>query len=183
MRRSARSSASCCVNTARPLIFSTGLPPPVVQAAEAALELLESEPERVAQLQSNAELLRAALSDEGLELDAGRTQIVPVPIGDPERAVAACSRALADGVYAQAIRPPTVPEGTSRLRLTVMATHEPAELRRAAEIIANAVRAVDVDGEWSIDIPEPEGEPEVYRVDADRDPPARSLGAAGRRQS
>ncbi|HKJ36970.1 MAG TPA: 8-amino-7-oxononanoate synthase [Solirubrobacterales bacterium] len=157
------------VNRARPLIFSTGLPPAVAAAAEAALGIIEREPHRVEQLRENGETLRSALAAEGLEGIAGEgadpgTQIIPLVIGDPERAVAACARALEQGVYAQAIRPPTVPEGTSRLRMTVMASHEPEDLRRAASVIAAAVRAVAADGEYSIEIPEPEGEPEVYRV-------------------
>ncbi len=130
------------INTARPLIFSTGLPPAVIIAAEAALDLVESEPARIERLSVNAEALRAALVAEGLETGPSGTQIIPVMVGDPQRAVAACAKALERGVYAQAIRPPTVPEGTSRLRLTVMATHEPAELRRAARVIAEALREV-----------------------------------------
>jgi glycine C-acetyltransferase/8-amino-7-oxononanoate synthase len=69
------------------------------------------------------------------------TPIVPVVVGGAEAAVAASDRALADGVFAQAIRPPTVPDGSSRLRLAVMATHTKSELRDAARTIAAAVRA------------------------------------------
>lgn len=140
------------VNSARPLIFSTGLPPACAAAAGAALDVIDSEPERVAAVQENAAVLRKGLRDEGLEVGEARTQIIPVTIGDPARAVAACARALDDGVFAQAIRPPTVPEGTSRLRLTVMATHRPAELRAAAQTIANAVRAVSADGDYAIEL-------------------------------
>jgi 8-amino-7-oxononanoate synthase len=152
------------VNTARPLIFSTGLPPATAAAAEAALDVIEAEPERIARLQSNAAVLRAGLRAEGLDIPETGTQIIPVTLGDPERALAASCRALDRGVYAQAIRPPTVPEGTSRLRMTVMASHEPAELRQAAAVIGEAVRGAAAGGPGAIDIPEPEGEPEVFRV-------------------
>jgi glycine C-acetyltransferase/8-amino-7-oxononanoate synthase len=145
------------VNTARPMIFSTGLPPAVAAAAEAALGILEAEPARVAALQSNAELLRTELEGHGLDTNPSSSQIVPVRIGAPERALGACHRLLDAGVFAQAIRPPTVPDGTSRLRLTAMATHRPAELRAAAECVAEAVAAVSADGDWSIDLPEPPG--------------------------
>ncbi|MCB0876252.1 MAG: 8-amino-7-oxononanoate synthase, partial [Solirubrobacterales bacterium] len=152
------------VNTARPFIFSTGLPPAVVAAADAALAILESEPERIARLRENASTLRAALSASGLEPGGAGAQIMPLRIGDPDRAIAVCRRALDAGVYAQAIRPPTVPEGTSRLRLTVVAGHEPEQLVEAAGIIAAAVRAVSADGDWSIDLPDPEpGELRVER--------------------
>ena len=127
------------VNTARPAIFSTGLPPAGVAAAEAALSVLEDEPGLVDRLASNAAVLREALLAEGLALEPGSSQIIPVGIGAAERATAASERALSEGVFAQAIRPPTVPEGTSRLRLTVMASHEPDELRAAAAVIAAAI--------------------------------------------
>ena len=166
------------VNCARPLIFSTGLPPAAAAAAIAALEIVEREPERIERLRANSALLRSALVAEGLEESHSRTQIVPVLVGDPARAVAACARALEQGVYAQAIRPPTVPDGTSRLRLTVLASHEPDELRRAAAVLAAAVRAVGADGEWSIEIPEPEGEPEIRR--AGRSADLDSVPRAGR---
>jgi 8-amino-7-oxononanoate synthase len=133
--------AELLVNTARSLIFSTALPPPSLAAALAALDLLEEEPGRVAALQSNAAVLRAELAREGVGPGASRTQIVPLVVGDAARAVAVCEAALAGGVFAQAIRPPTVPEGTSRLRLAVMATHSEADLRAAAATLAQALRA------------------------------------------
>jgi 8-amino-7-oxononanoate synthase len=158
------------VNRARSVVFSTGLPPAVVRAAETALELVDSEPERIERLRRNAETLRQALADEGMPVDS-ETQILPLQLGDPSRAVAASGRALDAGVYVQAIRPPTVPVGGSRLRMTVMASHEPAELRAAATVIADATRAVAADSEWAIDIPEPAGEPVIYRVEDRRPEP------------
>ncbi len=119
------------LNTARPFIFSTAPPPPIVAAALAALELLESHPHRVARLQSNSAALREELAGEGLEV-GGETQIVPIVVGDAERTMELCELALGHGIFAQGIRPPTVPEGSSRLRLTVMASHREGELRRAA---------------------------------------------------
>jgi glycine C-acetyltransferase/8-amino-7-oxononanoate synthase len=133
--------AELLVNTARSLIFSTALPPPSLAAALAALEVLEEEPERVAALQANAAALRAELAHEGVDAGASRTQIVPLVVGDAAHAVRVCEAALEGGVFAQAIRPPTVPEGTSRLRLAVMATHADADLRAAARTLAQALRA------------------------------------------
>jgi glycine C-acetyltransferase/8-amino-7-oxononanoate synthase len=129
------------VNVSRPLIFSTAPPPPAVAAALAALELLQREPERVQALRANARLLRAALGAQGLEVPDGPTPIVPLLVGDAARASDCCEQALGRGVFAQAIRPPTVPPGTSRLRLTVMATHTPEELGEAARAIGAAARA------------------------------------------
>jgi glycine C-acetyltransferase/8-amino-7-oxononanoate synthase len=132
---------SYLLNKARPFIFSTALPPGVVAGALAALELLVERPKRVERLAANAEALRAALAEEGVEVGPSRTQIVPVVLGEPERAMSVCESALANGVFAQAIRPPTVPEGTSRLRMTAIATHKVEDLRRAAKIVGAAVRA------------------------------------------
>jgi 8-amino-7-oxononanoate synthase len=130
------------VNRARPFIFSTAPPPPVVGAARAALGVLEAEPERVDRLIANARVLREALAAEGLAAGASTTQIVPIEIGEAEPTMALCERALERGVFAQGIRPPTVPEGSSRLRFTVMATHEPAELRAAAHQVGEAAREI-----------------------------------------
>jgi glycine C-acetyltransferase/8-amino-7-oxononanoate synthase len=132
------------VNTARPFIFSTAPPPATAEAALAALGLLESGPRRVERLRSNAAALREALVAEGLSAGGSQTQIVPVPVGDAEPAMALCERVLEGGVFAQGIRPPTVPEGSSRLRLTVMATHRKQELREAAGVLGAAARELGV---------------------------------------
>jgi 8-amino-7-oxononanoate synthase len=128
------------VNTARSFIFSTAPPPPAAAAALAALELLESDPHRVERLRSNATLLRAALAEEGLAAGGSETQIVPVRIGEAAPTMELCERALERGVFAQGIRPPTVPESSSRLRFTVMATHRAGELRRAAKLVGAVAR-------------------------------------------
>jgi 8-amino-7-oxononanoate synthase len=128
------------VNSARPFIFSTAPPPPAVAAASAALELLEERPKRVEKLRANAAALRSGLREQGLEPAGSETQIVPLVIGEADDAMALCERLLEDGLFAQAIRPPTVPPGTCRLRLTVMATHAIADLRRAARSIGAAAR-------------------------------------------
>jgi 8-amino-7-oxononanoate synthase len=130
------------VNRARPFIFSTAPPPPAVGAARAALGVLEAEPERVERLAANARALREALGAEGLIAGASTTQIVPIMVGEAEPTMDLCERALERGVFAQGIRPPTVPEGSSRLRFTVMATHEPEELRQAAHEVGEAAREI-----------------------------------------
>ncbi len=128
------------INTARPFIFSTAPPPPVVAAALAALELLESNPQRAERLRSNAAVLREALVEEGLAVGGSGTQIVPVEVGGAAATMELSERVLERGVFAQGIRPPTVPEGSSRLRFTVMATHRSGELRQAAKLVGAAAR-------------------------------------------
>jgi 8-amino-7-oxononanoate synthase len=132
--------AELLVNAARPFIYSTAPPPPSVGAALAALTVLRERPGIVEQLRRNGAVLREALGAHGLDLGGSRTQIVPVVVGDARRAMALSEHALERGVFAQAIRPPTVPEGTSRLRLAVMATHSADELRDAARVIGHSAR-------------------------------------------
>ena len=148
------------LNTARTFVFSTALPPPAAAGALAALDLLETRPELVTRLRANSAALRGALADEGFDVAGSRTQIMPVVLGDPEGTVEACERALERGVFAQAIRPPTVPPMTSRLRLAVMASHRASELRAAARVLAESVRAAGFEPEARV-VQEPGGEFEV----------------------
>jgi len=128
------------VNRARPFVFSTALPPASIGAAAAALEVLEGEPQRVEVLQANAAVLRAQLAAEGFASEGSETQIVPLEVGDADRTMELCELLLERGVFAQGIRPPTVPEGSSRLRFTVMATHTASELQNAAKLVGEATR-------------------------------------------
>jgi len=132
------------INTARPFIFSTAPPPSAAAAALAALELLDSHPHQVERLQANAAALRAALADEGLAVGGSETQIVPIEIGDAAPTMELSERVLERGVFAQGIRPPTVPEGSSRLRFTTMATHRRGELQRAAKLVGAAARELGI---------------------------------------
>jgi glycine C-acetyltransferase/8-amino-7-oxononanoate synthase len=135
-----RETTDYLLNTARSFVFSTALPPPVAAAGLAALELLESQPERVTHLAANADALRKALNGEGLGVGDSETQIVPVAVGEAAATMALSELLLERGVFAQGIRPPTVPEGSSRLRFTVMSTHRREELEHAARVIAAAAR-------------------------------------------
>jgi glycine C-acetyltransferase len=131
-------TARYLVNSARSLVFATAPPPVAVAAAMAALELLEEQPRRVERLQDNADALRDELAREGFEVAGSSTQIIPLVVGSPELAMRITEEALEEGVFAHAIRPPTVPDGTSRLRLAVMASHTRDELRAAARVLARA---------------------------------------------
>jgi 8-amino-7-oxononanoate synthase len=160
------------VNAARTFIFSTALPPPAVAAALAALDLLQERPQRVERLAANAAVLRRALEREGFDVTASATHIVPLVVGDAGLAGAVCDAAIQRGVFAQAIRPPTVPAMTSRLRLSVMATHRDAELIRAAQTLGAAARGLGFDPRATVEeLPAPDPTPAIA---------SRSLtGAAG----
>jgi glycine C-acetyltransferase/8-amino-7-oxononanoate synthase len=133
------------VNTSRPLIFSTAPPPPAVAGALAALDLLQERPERVQRLHSNARALRRALRSEGFPVAESDMQIVPLIVGEERACMRVCQEAIEGGVFAQGIRPPTVPARTSRLRLTAMASHTTSELEMAATVLAEAARRAGVE--------------------------------------
>jgi 8-amino-7-oxononanoate synthase len=139
-----RETIDYLLNTARSFVFSTALPPSVAAAGLAALELLESQPERVERLSANARTLRHALIAEGLAVGNSETQIVPVAVGEAEATMQLSERILEGGAFAQGIRPPTVPKGSSRLRFTVMSTHRREELERAAKLVGNAARELGI---------------------------------------
>jgi glycine C-acetyltransferase/8-amino-7-oxononanoate synthase len=152
------------INRARSLIFSTAPGPPAVAGALAALELLQERPHRVARLRANARVLRSALAGEGFPVAEGEMHIIPLVVGEERAAMGLCQQAIELGVFAQAIRPPTVPAGTSRLRLTAMASHTPTELRMAAEIFAEAAHRRGLKPEDFIS-PAPEPAPEIEEVE------------------
>jgi glycine C-acetyltransferase/8-amino-7-oxononanoate synthase len=139
-----REIAELLVNSARSLIFSTAPSPPAVAAAQAALELLVEQPRRPEKLQAAAATLRRELAAAGVPTADGRTQIIPVIVGDAEETVRLSEALLVRGAFAQAIRPPTVPAGSSRLRLTVMTSHTASELRAAAAALGAAASELGV---------------------------------------
>jgi len=139
-----RETTDYLLNTARSFVFSTALPPSVAAAGLAGLEVLESQPERVSRLTANARTLRDAFAYEGLPVGGSETQIVPIQVGDARTTMELCERVLERGVFAQGIRPPTVPEGSSRLRFTVMSTHRREELERAAKLVGSVARELDL---------------------------------------
>ena len=125
------------VNSARPFIFTTALPPPVVAAAGAALRIVEQEPERRAALRANARHLRDGLKALGRVVPGDdECHIIPVIIGDAAETMRTAEHLLARGVFARGIRPPTVPAGTSRIRATVMATHSRTDLDQSIAAFA-----------------------------------------------
>ena len=130
------------INKARGFIFTTGLPPATIAAANAALDVMHSSPELRQRLFSHAEHLKTALINLGYTLLPSETQILPVVLGNPKRATSIAEALLAEGVFAPAIRPPAVPPDTSRLRLTPMATHTEAEIQQAIGAFATVSQTV-----------------------------------------
>jgi len=130
------------INRARPFVFTTGLPPAAAAAAHAAIDITEREPERRAGLLARARRLGQRLRETGASVPHVESQILPIIVGSAAQAVAVARELLERGVYVAAIRPPTVPEGTSRLRVSLMATHTNEHVERAAEAIVGALDTV-----------------------------------------
>lgn len=134
------------VNRARSFIFSTSLPPAVLAASLAALELVRSPEGRELRerLSANTSLFKRLLNDAGFSTGNATTQIVPIMCGDAEVTMRFSEQLLENGIFVQGIRPPTVPAGACRLRCTVMATHTQEELTWAAERITVVARRLGV---------------------------------------
>lgn len=126
------------VNRARSFIFTTALPPANVAAALEALQIVEEEPERRQRLRENFSFLQRSLNEMGFNTLESETQIIPIMIGPPETAVAMARYLFDENIFIQAIRPPTVPEGSSRLRITVTATHTVEDLKQALDVLEKA---------------------------------------------
>lgn len=116
---------------ARTLIYSTGLPPAAAGAALAALDIIEGDPARVGR-----PVERARLFTDRLGLAPARSPIVPIILGDAGRALAASERLAAAGYLVTAIRPPTVPQETARLRFAFTAAHQPEDVAAVADLVA-----------------------------------------------
>ncbi len=124
------------INKARSFIYSTALPPAVLGASLAALELLSEEPGRVARLRSLTDYFRQGLRRLEIAVSDDPTPIVPVVVGDPQRTMALSAWFLERGVFIQGIRPPTVAPGQSLLRVTISADLEYSDLDRVLELFA-----------------------------------------------
>lgn len=111
------------LNNARSFIFQTALSPSAIEAAREGISIIQNEPERRKQLLKNAQYLRLKLEESGFVMKEGETPIISLIIGGSHEAMQFSAKLLDEGVFIPAIRPPTVPKGSSRLRITVMATH------------------------------------------------------------
>ncbi|QLH78613.1 8-amino-7-oxononanoate synthase [Halosimplex rubrum] len=128
------------LNAARSFVFSTGLAPPAVGAARESLRIAR-ETDRAERLWDIVATLREGLASMGYEV-LGETQILPVLVGDREAALELGERLAEAGIVAPAIRPPTVPEGTARIRVAPMATHTDEEVARCLDAFESAGREV-----------------------------------------
>lgn len=128
----------------RPFLFSTSHPPAVTAACIEAIDVLLEEPEHMERLWKNTAYFRDKLIQMGLTLTKSETPIIPILIGDEEKAQAFSDRLLAHGVFAQSIVYPTVAEGKARIRTIITAEHTEEELDRALDVIRSAVKGLQL---------------------------------------
>ena len=132
------------MNTNRSFIFTTASPPGSAAAAIAALRIIQQEPERRARLWANRERLFEGLTQLGFTLAPSMSPIMPILIGDAETAMIFAEHLLGEGIYAPAIRPPTVPNATSRIRVTITSEHLPSHIDQALAAFQRAGQSTNL---------------------------------------
>ncbi|UCD65651.1 MAG: 8-amino-7-oxononanoate synthase [Deltaproteobacteria bacterium] len=132
------------INKARTFIYSTALPPAVVGATLAAIYLVKSEPELRINLHAKVAFFKKHLRKNGIKDDPGPSQIIPVMVGDSAKALAIAEELQENNLYVKAVRPPTVPEGSARLRFSITRYHQEDDLKRCAKLVAASIRNISV---------------------------------------
>ena len=132
------------VNKARSFIYSTALPPAVVGATLASLYLVESEPQLRIDLHAKVAFFKKQLRKNGFQDDPGPSQIVPVKVGESRKAMAIAEELRNNHVFVKAVRPPTVPEGSARLRFSITRYHQEEDLKRCAQFLAASCRKISL---------------------------------------
>ena len=132
------------VHRARPFIYNTAVPPAVLLAASESLQLMQSDAELGARLLALADHFRCQLTKQGCRVGESTSQIVPVMVGDNQLAVQLAERLQQAGVYVRAIRPPTVPSGTGRLRFSLTLAHNEQLLTDTAGLVGEHARVLGI---------------------------------------
>ena len=123
------------IQKARPYIYTTATPPAIAEATRASLKLIQTQPELREQLNSNINYFRDCAAQLDITLGESQTAIQPIIVGDEERAVSMSEQLLSKGLLVTAIRPPTVPKGTARLRVTLSASHTKQQINQLIEAL------------------------------------------------
>jgi 8-amino-7-oxononanoate synthase len=134
-----RNFCQAVVNYGRAFVYSTAVPPMIAAAATAAIAVMRAEPQRQARVRALARRVREALSRLAISVPAGDSPIVPVIVGDEEKALNASARLAEAGLLVPAVRPPTVPRASSRLRVTLCSEHRDDEVERLVDVLTSVL--------------------------------------------
>jgi 8-amino-7-oxononanoate synthase len=135
-----RNFCAALLNYGRAFIYSTAIPPMIAAAGTEAIRVMAEEPQRQARVRALARRVRESIAGMGLPTPPGDSPIVPIVLGDESRALAASQRLLEGRLLAPAVRPPTVPRGASRLRLTLSCDHTDVEVQKLLDILTAVIR-------------------------------------------
>ena len=133
-----RSLVDWLANGARSYVFSTASPPALCASALAAFAIVRNEPRRRIELAERATALRQRLQADGWNIGESASQIIPVIVGDAERTLSLASRLRDAGLFVPAIRPPSVPQGESLLRISLTWAHQPQQIDALIEALRRA---------------------------------------------
>jgi len=128
------------INRSRSFIYTTGLPPAVIGATLAALHLVKTEPKLRQDLHDKVAFFKKHLRKNGFKDDPGPSQIIPIMVGDSTKALKLADELLKNRIFVKAVRPPTVPEGTARLRFSITRHHLEEDLKSCAKLLVQSLR-------------------------------------------
>lgn len=128
------------VNRARSFIYSTALPPATIAASLAAVKLIRNEPQLRKELRNKVDLFKKSLRQGKITADLGPSQIIPLVVGESAKAVEIANQLQQQGIFATAIRPPTVPKGSARLRFSITRHFSEADLKKTAALLAESLQ-------------------------------------------
>ncbi|MBN2329676.1 MAG: 8-amino-7-oxononanoate synthase [Candidatus Omnitrophica bacterium] len=131
------------INFCRSFIYSTGISPWMAAMAHFNICRIRSESQLLAQFRSAVSVLRGELNQRGVPVDDLPTPIIPIVLGESRRALQCAGELLQQNIIAAAIRPPTVPDGTARIRISLSAAHQADDLKKAAEFLAEIIESND----------------------------------------
>jgi len=130
------------VNKARSFVYATGLPPAVIGATLAALHLVKTEPQLRQELHEKVAFFKKQIRKNGFKDDLGPSQIIPIMVGDSTKALALSEKLRNSRIFVKAVRPPTVPENSARLRFSITRFHQEEDLKSCARLLVQSLHAL-----------------------------------------
>ena len=128
------------IQQARTYIYTTAMPAAIAEATRCSLNIIQTDPQHLQNLNDNITYFKTCCSDAGLDIEESQTAIQPLLIGDDKKAINLSQKLFEKGFLVTAIRPPTVPEGTSRLRITLSASHTRQHIEQLIDMLSHLIK-------------------------------------------